>query len=244
MISVRIEYRLRAESGILIGSTANVLSIGLDKSTMQRRRYKGKPEPREQQAHAEQQAPIIPGSTLKGKTRNECERILASLNWKVCHAPRADTMCPHDPDVKSSPCEICNLFGGPSHQSRLFFCDAVVEAEQDLAPFLVKAQTGVSLSRTRRTSEDERLYYFERGIEGLDYQGKVEGYLDASSANRQLALLIAAFGRLVAIGGGKSRGAGWTRFLLDSLWVDDLRISDEQWGNMQAEGFKAWRALK
>ncbi len=238
MRRVLIEYRMHAESGILIGSTANVLSIGLDKSTMQRRQYTGKggaPEP---------QAPIIPGSTLKGKTRNECERILASLNLVICHAPRADTMCPHDPKVKNSLCEVCDLFGGPSHQSRLFFGDAVVEAEQDLAPFLVRAQTGVSLSRTRRTSEDERLYYFERGIERLDYKGRVEGYLEAGSVNRQLALLIAAFERLVAIGGGKSRGAGWTRFTRDSLQIDGLPISDEQWQQMQAEGFESWRASK
>jgi CRISPR/Cas system CSM-associated protein Csm3 (group 7 of RAMP superfamily) len=238
MINVCIEYRLHAESGILIGSTANVLNIGLDKSTMQRRRYMGNG------ATPERQAPIIPGSTLKGKTRNECERILASLGREVCHAPRADMMCPHDAAVKSSPCEICLLFGGPSHQSRLFFGDAVVEAKQDLAPFLVRAQTGVSLSRTRRTAEDERLYYFERGIEGLDYHGKVEGYLNADSANQQLSLLMAAFKRLVAIGGGKSRGAGWILFTLDSLRIDGLSISDEQWRQMQAEGFEAWHALK
>ncbi|MFL6214389.1 MAG: RAMP superfamily CRISPR-associated protein [Blastocatellia bacterium] len=238
MSSVRIEYRLRAASGILIGSTANVLSIGLDKSTMQRRQYTSQGTP------LEQQAPIIPGSTLKGKARNECERILVSLGREVCHAPRADMMCPHDPAVTNSPCEICRIFGGPSHQSRLFFGDAIVEAGQDLAAFLVRAHTGVSLSRTRRTAEDERLYYFERGIEGLDYKGRIEGHLDAGSANKQLALLIAAFERLVAVGGGKSRGAGWTRFTLDSLQIDGLPISTEQWQQMQAEGFEAWRASK
>ncbi len=247
MKEILIVYGLLAESGVLIGSTADVLSIGLDKATIRRRRVIGDGQ------LADQQEPLIPGSTLKGKTRNQCERILASLGWVVCRAPRADTMCPHDAEVnRHYPlCPVCQLFGGPSQQSRLFFGDAVAKTKQhdtslvdvdvESTRFLTRVQTGVAISRERRAAEDDRLYFVERGVEGVVYRGEVAGYLDEELLSRQLALLVGSLESLVAIGGGKSRGAGWTSFELITATIDEEPIPTEQWLKLRAEGLQAWR---
>lgn len=234
MKSVRIVYQATARSGVLIGSTADVLDIGIDKTTMRRRRV-GKPT---------RQEPLIPGSTLKGKIRNECERILASLGHTICRSPRAETMCPHDPQVESPPCPICCIFGGSGFQSRLFFSDAIAKADEKIAPYLTRVQAGVALSRKRRTAEDERLYYTERGVEGIVYQGAVDGSLDDASANQQLALILAAIERLVALGGGKSRGGGWITTKITGVTIDGKDVNETDLTKIREEGLKAWRKSK
>ncbi|HEY8460203.1 MAG TPA: RAMP superfamily CRISPR-associated protein [Blastocatellia bacterium] len=233
MRQLSIEYQLRADSGILVGSTADVLSIGLDKSTMKRRRV-GEPG---------RQEPIVPGSTLKGKLRNECERILASLNYPICLAPRAETMCPHHPNLKGSTCAVCRLFGGPSRRSRLFFGDARARNEE-LAPYLTRAQAGVSLSRKRRTAEDDRLYLIERGVEGAVYEGRIDGYLDDDRSGAELALLCAALERLYVVGGSKSRGSGWLKVEIAAVALDGQTLSAERRKKMLEEGWQVWLASK
>ncbi|MDQ3010369.1 MAG: RAMP superfamily CRISPR-associated protein [Acidobacteriota bacterium] len=232
MKKVSVSYRLTAASGVIVGSSADVLSIGIDKATIRRRKVKIEGL----------QEPLIPGSTLKGKIRYECERLLDGLGQAVCHAPHPDTMCPHDPQLKveQMPCEVCKLFGGPSQQSRLFFGDATINNSNVPAQFLTRVQAGVSISRKRRTAEDERLFYAERGVDGITYEGKLEGYLE----DDQLALVITAIERLTAIGGGKSRGAGWTNVEIVSVALDGRNLSRDEWQKLRVEGLPLWRASK
>lgn len=234
MKSIRIVYQMIARSGVLVGSTADVLDIGIDKTTMRRRRV----------GRLARQEPLIPGSTLKGKIRNECERILATLGYTVCHSPRAETMCPHDPHVVNSPCPVCHIFGGSGFQSRLFFSDAVAKADDKIAPYLVRVQAGVALSRKRRTAEDERLYYIERGVEGIVYEGAIDGSLDDASANQQLALIIAAIERLIALGGNKSRGSGWITTKITNVAIDGKDVNEADLTKIREEGLKAWHKSK
>lgn len=234
MKSVRIVYRIMARSGVLIGSTADVLSIGVDKTTMRRRRV----------SELEQQAPLIPGSTLKGKIRYECERILRHLGREVCHSPRAETMCPHDVQVKNPPCPVCQIFGGSGLPARLFFGDALTRDDEGIAPYLTRVQAGVALSRKRRTAEDERLYYIERGVKGIIYEGTIDGYLDDALAHQQLALVMAAIERLCAVGGSKSRGSGWINAAITSITVDGKEMSEAERKSIRQEGLRSWRESK
>lgn len=238
MKRVRIAYHLTATSGVLVGSTAEALSIGLDKATIRRRRVE---ERDSKKGQPRRQEPVLPGSTIKGKVRNECERILASLGHPVCRAPRADTMCPHDPNVADAPCAVCAIFGSPDQQSRLFFNDASAASAERLRPYLTRVQTGVSLARRRRTAEDERLYFVERGVEGLTYAGEIEGHLDDDAAARQLALVMAALQNLVAVGGSKSRGAGWTRAEIVKVVMGEQELTAEEISQLQAKGLEQWR---
>jgi CRISPR/Cas system CSM-associated protein Csm3 (group 7 of RAMP superfamily) len=227
---LRIDYTITAASGILVGSTSETPGIGIDRTTIRRRLF-GVAAPLE---------PVIPGSTVKGKIRDHCERIVLTLGGQVCLAPSAETMCPHNKTrVKNPPCAICKVFGGPSNKSQLFFSDAVADISQFDPRFATRAQAGVSLSRKRRTAEDERLFHLERAIEGLTYRGSISGYL-AGEASPQIALVIASFERLVAIGGSKSRGAGWTIANVTKTSLDDVELSEEQLEEIRSKGLKAW----
>lgn len=233
-MKIEIIYRINALSGILAGATAEVLSVGVDRTTA-RRRVVGKKW---------RQEPLLPGSSVKGKLRHECERILTRLGQKVCLAPRADLMCPNAERVPEQPCPACRLFGHPGRQvddaSRLFFSDAIADLDGSAARFATRAQAGVSLSRRRRTAEDQRLYTIERGVEGLSYKGTISGYLRDETARRQAALLIAALGSLVAVGGGKSRGAGWTKVEVTSVTLDGESLSAPQLEDLRRE-VSQWR---
>lgn len=233
MKKVRIDYGLTAASGILVGSTGEVLKIGLDKSTIRRRRVDGMGR------WAQSLQPVVPGSSMKGKVRNEVERILANYR-DLCHAPRAETMCPHDPGVKNPPCAVCRIFGSPALQSSLIFSDATTTDDPTLGPYLTRTQAGVSLSRKRRTAEDERLYYIERGNEDLRYTGRVDGYLDDEATGRQLAVVLAALESLVAVGGSKSRGAGWTRARVLRLTIDGAEVTTDEIAKLREKGLKEW----
>lgn len=202
-----LDYAITARSGVLVGSTATTASVGIDKTTMRRMT-------KDQEKRG---SPIIPASAIKGKVRNQCERLLLSFGYEICRAPRADTMCPNYVFKSPTPdgrCSVCVLFGSPGLFSRLLFSDAIArlqdrEVRSDLAPHTTRIQAGVAISRNRRTAEDERLYFIERGIEGLSYVGRIEGDLSLDDAEKQAALLIVAIENLVALGGSKSRGAGW-----------------------------------
>jgi len=234
MKSVSILYHVTARTGVLVGSTADVLGIGIDKTTMRRRRVGG----------PERQEPLIPGSTVKGKIRHECERILATLGHAVCRSPRAETMCPHDPQVPNPPCPVCRIFGGSGLPARLFFADAIAKADEKVAPYLTRVQAGVTLSRKRRTAEDERLYYIERGVERISYEGAIDGYLDDALADQQLGLVMTAIERLFAIGGSRSRGSGWVSTVVTSLTVDGKEMSETELRKIREEGLQTWRDLR
>ena len=236
MNKVLISYRLIAESGVLVGSNADVLSIGLDSSTLRRRRVAsiaGRP--------TEVLQPVIPGSAVKGKVRNECERILMNI-VSICRAPRPETMCPHAPNIVNPPCPVCRIFGGPNDKSRLYFGDAIATAEDRLAPHLTRVQAGVSLSRKRRTAEDERLFHVERAKEGLEYEGHIDGYLDDNVAEKQLAIVVLSLKNIVAFGGSKSRGAGWSCVeIVEVLIGGRSLVTSAQLDELRTKGLKGWR---
>ena len=126
----------------------------------------------------------------------------------------------------------------------MFFGDATVKSRDVPAQFLTRVQAGVSLSRKRRTAEDERLFYAERGVAGTVYEGKLEGYLEDDLVEPQLALVITAIERLAAIGGAKSRGAGWTNLEIASVAVNGQILSREEWRKLREKGLSVWPKSK
>jgi CRISPR/Cas system CSM-associated protein Csm3 (group 7 of RAMP superfamily) len=233
-MKIRITYTIQARSGILIGSTSEALSIGIDRTTVRRKRFGS-----ESQADWNQE-PIIPGSSMKGKVRSECERILKSLGQSICRAPSPETMCPHGRRDGEPPlCPICQIFGGPTEKSRLFFSDAIAKLDGSLAEITTRVQAGVTISRKRRTAEDERLFYIDRGIEGLGYDGRIDGYLEEGPGKRQVALLIAGIESLVAIGGGKSRGLGWADVKIRSVGFAERELTGDEIRPVREE-LRAW----
>ena len=159
-MEVKIEWEV--VSAICIGSTADVQGIGVDKATAR---------------HADGTL-IIPGITLKGRIRWECERIARALGWEVCDAPLPASMCPYFwRDRRELPedhfCDLCKMFGSSGKPSALWFGDATLKEDEEMRkilhgkksvaehrPFDAQIRPGVSLSRARRTALSERLFFY------------------------------------------------------------------------------------
>jgi CRISPR/Cas system CSM-associated protein Csm3 (group 7 of RAMP superfamily) len=157
-VQAKIEWEVA--SAICIGSTADTRGIGVDKAT----------------ARGADGILIIPGSTLKGRIRWECERIARALGWEVCDAPQPDNMCPYFWVSRREPsedyfCVLCQIFGSTAKRSAVWFTDATLKKDErlqtviqgktsaaELRPFDAQIRPGVSLSRARRTALNERLF--------------------------------------------------------------------------------------
>jgi len=234
-MKVKIVYSLEAASGVMVGSTSEVLKIGIDKGAM--RSWLVTLDPSSNRLSNVNLGPVIPGSTVKGKVRDQCERIVRSIgtNRRACESPLPSRMCPPG----QPPCDICEFFGGPAVSSRLFFSDAACQIAKEARPFSTKVQTGVSLSRRRRVAEHERLFFQERAAEGLTYEGVIDAHLDPGLADRQLALIVVGLERLVAIGGGKSRGGGWSRITVREVRKETQIITCEHIQTIR-EAIRQW----
>jgi CRISPR/Cas system CSM-associated protein Csm3 (group 7 of RAMP superfamily) len=238
-MKVKILYTLEAASGVIVGSTSQVLRIGIDKGALRGRWVAF--DSQTGKLGVADLGPVIPGSSVKGKVRDNCERILRSIarHRPVCESPYAARMCAPG----EQPCDICAFFGGPAIASRLFFADAACQLPEDARRFSTKVQTGVSLSRKRRVAEDERLFFQDRAVEDISYAGAIDGHLDSSMADRQIALLIVGLERLVAVGGGKSRGCGSSRITVYEVRKDTEVITGQQIQTIR-EALAQWKQYK
>jgi CRISPR/Cas system CSM-associated protein Csm3 (group 7 of RAMP superfamily) len=228
-VEAKIEWEVA--SAICIGSTADTRGIGVDKAT----------------ARGADGMLIIPGSTLKGRIRWECERIAHALRWEVCDAPQPDNMCPSFWfDRKESRedhfCVLCEIFGSAAKQSAVWLTDATLKKDErfqtvmqgktsvaELRPFDAQIRPGVSLSRARRTALNERLFFTETSAPNarLRFEATIGGNLPSE---RHRALLLAGVRFLSQVGGGRSRGLGWIRLLRCTL--DGSELTESHWRDL------------
>jgi len=224
-----VSLEIEMESALCAGALADALRIGVDRMT----------------ARTSNGALIIPASTLKGKIRYECERILRALNPDlICRPPQPDSTCPRywrrvDPPRGDSLCPVCEIFGGIGHPSLFYFSDAKVEMGKSLGPGLDSAiRPGVSISRRRRAAESERLYFMETSLPnaGFIFKAEMKGLLPS---RKHLALVIAGLRSLIAFGGGRSRGLGWFRVRRVDVREDGNTIPLET-VDRETEEFERW----
>lgn len=158
----------------------------------------------------------IPASTLKGIWRHTCEIIARSKKHFVCDSPRAENMCPtkkediqiHQSDAMvNDHCIICQIFGSPTLESRIYINDLLHDADPDIKTTAIRS--GVTINRKRRVAEDQRLYFTETSIPnaGFEFSGVVS--LSNNITDEQIELLTTGLNFIHAIGSGKTRGLGW-----------------------------------
>ncbi|MBL7183260.1 MAG: hypothetical protein ISS50_02295 [Anaerolineae bacterium] len=167
--------------------------------------------------------PYVPGSSFKGKLRHECEKIVRALTETddtVCYSPNADTMCPQRRPPEDPYCPVCRVFGSPWYPAPFTFSD--LRLRDDLYGFFFKraaalktrTRFGVGISRRRGVAQEDLLYTTEVWPQDLDklvFTGCVEGEIASRRELWQVALILAGMRSLYALGGGKSRGMGWSR---------------------------------
>lgn len=223
---MKLEIDLEVVSALCVGSTADAQGIGVDKVT----------------ARGGDGKLIIPGSTLKGRLRWECERIARALGWSVCHAPRPDTMCPYDLPLQDGRlCIVCEIFGASGQRSPLWFDDAALQLGEDLQntplgksqqspharrAFDAQIRPGVSISRRRRAAFSQRLFFTETSAPNARFlfRACIEGDLPSA---RHRALLLAGVRMLSFVGGGRSRGLGWVR--VATCRIDGREVAADHW---------------
>jgi CRISPR/Cas system CSM-associated protein Csm3 (group 7 of RAMP superfamily) len=200
-MEVMIHLEFHPVNSIFIGGGSPAPGWGIDKGTM--KRLDG--------------CLVIPGSTVKGRLRNECERIAFALKKEICLAPQPAKMCPQyflNCGKQADYCIICRIFGSPWFPGRLYFSDLVwnrpEEWKENEWKDITKTQVrpGVSISRYLGIKREEKLFFTETSLAGADviFEGCIEGDLE----NKQhLALLLSGLRTLFAVGGIKSRGPGW-----------------------------------
>jgi CRISPR/Cas system CSM-associated protein Csm3 (group 7 of RAMP superfamily) len=153
-------------------------------------------------------------------------------------------MCPYfwggrGEQRKDHYCDLCKIFGCTRKSSALFFGDATLKEDEEIRkilhgrksvaehrPFDAQIRPGVSLSRSRRTVANERLFFTETSAPNgrFHFEATIEGTLPS---DKHRALLLAGVRFLSQVGGGRSRGLGWIRLLRCTL--DGNELTDGHW---------------
>ena len=158
----------------------------------------------------------IPASTLKGIWRHACEAIARSQGHFVCNSPLPQNMCPRTEEelqdqntdsVQDKHCVICQIFGSPKRESRIFVSD--LKPDIDLGIETTVNRSGVTINRNRRVAEDQRLYFTETSIPNASFELSGDVSLNNDITDEQIELLTAGLNYIHAIGSGKTRGLGW-----------------------------------
>lgn len=204
-MKLEVKLNLTISTALMIAGGEMASRLGIDKATIKNRNGKL----------------IIPASTIKGKLRDECQRILIGLypNIFTCKPPKADDMCPQ-PYIRSKTnieiCPICKIFGSPWKTSSLFFSDLVLQNHEfdpdpkEDKPRNTTVKIGVAIDRYTRIAKDKSLYYLETSPQGypVNFSNKISIKGEVES-EKDIALLYAGIQSLFNIGGSKSVGLGW-----------------------------------
>ncbi|KPA19006.1 protein containing DUF324 [Candidatus Magnetomorum sp. HK-1] len=165
--------------------------------------------------------PFIPGSTLKGVIRENCEKLSRTLNFN-------SPLDPHKKDFLTfeklkSP--VDRLFLNSFKESQLFFRDARLENEPSYNSTL--NQSRICKYRTIGTSKENHLFTSEYATSGFSdsmiYKTEIDGFhenLLSFSDNEPpyaYCLLIAAIMTTDLIGGDKSVGCGQVDIQIEEI---------------------------
>ncbi|MHA1796768.1 MAG: RAMP superfamily CRISPR-associated protein [Promethearchaeota archaeon] len=198
-----LNLKMVPETAILIAGGTSISQMGIDKTTVRNSNNKL----------------IIPASTLKGKIRDECSRILRGLDYPgiLCEPPVAENMCPQPSINKSSKieyCPICEIFGSPWKKGSLVFSDLICQEallnEEELQELAIKV--GIVINRQTRITRDKTLYYMETSPQHFkpEFANEISIYGTIPS-RKYAALLFCGIESIANIGSSKSIGLGWLK---------------------------------
>jgi CRISPR-associated protein Csm3 len=184
--------------------------------------------------------PYIPGSSLKGRTRAEAERIARSKGLEVCNPPDVKTMCGSLKRDVEDFCIVCRIFGTAgriSVASKVRFRDAypTTRVEQLLE------RTGIAIDRTSGTVASGALYTIEAVPAGTTFNLEV---VAENLTDEELKLLLASLKSVEdsALGGSSTRGFGKIRMWFERAHIRTARyyLGEEAEEVLEGEELKKW----
>ena len=181
----------------------------------------------------------IPGSTMKGVTRERCEQIAHLFDLSV--------VSPHDEKAaiasfKNSTNILDRIFGSRYKPGELYFDNATMiktdkeffDSDGGRVPkryihLQTEARTQTSISRLLGTVKEQALFQSEFGIKTLCFEGQIYGHLegfriDENEWSYALLLLVAGICANDRIGANKSTGMGKYDCQIQDLSVNKTLI--------------------
>ncbi len=170
----------------------------------------------------------LPGSSLKGAVRAQCERLVRTIGgserrdgvW-ACDPLRREQSCARMREGKGSPyetsCTICRIFGSTALRGRLTFEDALISSMEEQTPRL-EERTNVAIDRVMGSVLQGPFRY------EVVTSGTFATHLRARNVSAaQMGLLGLALRdfnqQRAALGSGRSRGMGYVRLRVEGLTV-------------------------
>ena len=150
--------------------------------------------------------PYIPGSSLKGRTRAEAERIAREEGMDVCSPPDVNRMCGTTKHRVEDFCICCRIFGTAgkiSVASKVKFRDAY--PTENIEELLER--TGTAIDREKGSVARGALYTIEAVPAGAAFGFEI---VAENLSDEELKLLLAALQSVEdsALGGSSTRGFG------------------------------------
>lgn len=190
----------------------------------------------------------VPGSTIKGVLREQCER-LARL-YEDFEDMRELIDSPHNGEIAlwslTRPITIITrIFGSHHVPGQLFFDDAhqqdkkqydsgEKEGKGKYKSLQTDLYTQVRLDRLTRTAVPGGLYTSELGVKDITFTGNISGWLECSRIENladgptySLLLLLAGLQMVEQLGGNKSTGKGQCCCTVEAVKLNGK--SCEQW---------------
>jgi CRISPR/Cas system CSM-associated protein Csm3 (group 7 of RAMP superfamily) len=194
---------------------------------------------------------VVPGSTIKGKTRASFYRLAEQLGENLHSRGSEPSGCIAD----QAPCTVCRIFGAPHWEGSIHFEPA--ELHPDLQALLDRldedrlndnrsplasleygrqVRTSVSLDRRQRTSLPDHLFSLEAVDPRIVFYGRISAPQTSKVSNFETALLCASLGFITHLGGGRGRGLGRCEFQITQVIKDHREMTIEEQKVALSEG--------
>lgn len=189
------------------------------------------------------QQAIVPGSSIKGKSRAMVARLSRGLALPL-HPDQEPTGCPATTD----PCLLCRVFGASQWPGELHFADAELHPDiQTVLDHLDKTaasqkravhnarnfgrhvRTSTALDRRRRTVLRNRLFTHETVQSPVQFEGRISGQIrQMRDDGAEAVLLAAALEAITHLGGGRGRGTGRCRFTVEEIIINGNSLAQAE----------------
>lgn len=180
--------------------------------------------------------PVIPGSTLKGVIRENCEKLSRTLGFPAPADPH-QTRLTHTGSFApliDVPSPVDAIFGNKYEEGLLFFRDAKLSKLQPYDSFF---QSRIRMNKILRTVKEKHLFSSEYAISSTlsisEFTTTIDGYCRnlfcSQPGDPPLAfcLLVAGILAIDRLGGDKSTGCGKLKTAFDSIKFDGNPMTQE-----------------
>lgn len=184
--------------------------------------------------------PYIPGSSLKGRTRAEAERIAKEEGMDVCSPPDVKNMCGTIKRRVEDFCICCRIFGTAgkiSVASKVKFRDAY--PTQKIEELLER--TGTAIDREKGSVARRALYTIEAVPAGAAFGLEI---VAENLSDEELRLLLAALHSVEdsALGGSSTRGFGKVKMNFDKVYERSAKyyLGEEEENVLEGKKLQKW----